>query len=420
MHTSETFSISFFIKKYKAKQNKAPVYARITVNGQRTELSTRLSVDMDNWNPGKGLARGSKDDVKQINTYLEQMRAELVRCYQEIKHANKPISSEAIKNKYMGIDDEQQYSLLFLLEYHNTHTAHTLEKGTLKNYHTTSKYCKLFLQEKYKRKDILLCELNYKFIADFEIWLKTKRPEKKHFKPCGHNGAMKHIERLNKMIHLAMKLDWIEKDPFIKFDSHIIRNDREFLTQEELERIEQKEFAVQRLHLIKDLFIFSCYTGASYQDVMNLTLESVTLGMDGMKWIYYKRWKIRNKVFTTVKVPLLPPALMIINKYKHHAGAIASGSLLPTISNQKLNAYLKEIADLCGITKNVTFHVARHTFATTVTLTNGIPVETVSSMLGHASLQTTQIYAKVVEEKVSHEMSQLMTKFKKTERLTGT
>lgn len=228
-----------------------------------------------------------------------------------------------------------------------------------------------------------------------------------------NNTVMKHIQRLRKMVTLAYKMEWIEKDPFIKFKPTYIKNEREFLSEEELQTIIEREFEIERLELVKDLFVFSCYTGLSYIDVMHLNENNITFGIDGGKWIITNRQKTNNKV----KIPLLPIAEELIHKYKGHIKTKKTKTLFPNISNQKLNSYLKEIADLCKIKKNLTFHIARHTFATTITLSNGVPIETVSKLLGHSKIATTQIYAKVIERKVSEDMEILQTKLKTLKKL---
>lgn len=218
-----------------------------------------------------------------------------------------------------------------------------------------------------------------------------------------NNGVMKHLERFRKMIRLAVKLAWMDKNPFEFFKLKMQKFDRGYLSNEELLAIEQKEFNIQRIQYAKDLFVFSCYTGMAYIDVIQLTPHNIILGMDGNHWIK----TIREKTDTSVNVPILPKAALIIEKYRNNPRSIARGTLFPVISNQKLNSYLKEIADLCKIESHLTFHLARHTFATSITLSNGVPIETVSKMLGHTTIRTTQIYAKVVEQKVSQDMAKL-------------
>lgn len=305
------------------------------------------------------------------------------------------VTSNLIKAHFLG-DEDGRHSLTDIINYHNDHMKSTLRLGTQKNYYTTHRYLFLFLKEKHRTTNMYLSELNYKFIIDFERFLR-------HQKSMGNNTVMKHIERLRKMVSLAYRMEWLDRDPFIKFKAKYEKKERTFLTKEELQRIEDKSFTIPRLQLIKDLFVFSCYTGLSYGDVMNLTLGNLCMGMDGKQWIHSKR----EKTSVPVKIPLLSKASNIIKKYEVHPNSTDKQTLFPTISNQKLNSYLKEIADVCRIKKNLTFHIARHTFATTVTLSNGVPIETVSKLLGHSKITTTQIYAKVIERKVSDDMQRL-------------
>ena len=285
-----------------------------------------------------------------------------------------------------------------------------LKWGTQKNYYTTQSYISKFLSKFYKTTDLYLRELDYHFIIKFEKYLRGYVPED-HQKPMGNNTVMKHIERFRKLINLSHKLGWIERDPFINFKAKFIKNERGFLSLEELQEIENKQFSIHRLELVKDLFVFSCYTSLSYIDVIHLTADNICIGIDGELWIYYKR----EKTTKPIRIPLLPKAMQIVEKYKSNRKSISQGSIFPKISNQKLNSYLKEIADVCGIKKNLTFHIARHTFATTVTLSNGMPIETVSKLLGHSRISTTQIYAKVIERKVSDDMQKLRTQFNEIE-----
>ena len=288
-----------------------------------------------------------------------------------------------------------------------------LSWGTMKNYYTTQKYLEKFLKEKKHKTDIFLNEINYKFVTDFEYYLKTYKPLD-HQKRLGNNGTMKHMERFRKMINVALKNEWMEKDPFKAYKLKFTRFERGYLTAEELEIIESKEFTIERLQEVKDLFIFSCYSGLAYIDTVSLTLANIMKGIDNTLWLITQR----SKTGTSVKVPLLPKATEIIDKYRNDIKCKAEGSLLPRMSNQRLNGYLKEIADMCGIKKNLTFHLARHTFATTVTLSNGVPIESVSKMLGHTKISTTQLYAKVVERKLSDDMLLLREKLAAKETIS--
>jgi site-specific recombinase XerD len=404
MKNVNTFGIQFVIRKHRIKDGEAPIYARITVNTNRCEISVKKRIHTDNWNNGKGMAKGKNPEISKLNSYLEQVRSQLTNYYQELVINKQAPTAEAIKNKFLGIEKSEQ-TLMCLIKYHNDRMDENLEWGTQKNYFTTEKYISMYLTDKLKKKDIPLSELNYRFINDFEYFMRKHQPTD-HQKPMGNNTIMKHIERLRKMINLAVKMEWIEKDPFIAHKAKFIKVQRGFLSQEELLRIENKEFGIERLQQVKDLFVFSCYKGLAYIDAINLKSADIRKGIDRGEWIF----TARQKTDVPVQIPLLSKASEIIEKYKDHIKTKSSGTVFPGISNQKLNSYLKEIADLCGIKKNLTFHLARHTFATTVTLTNGVPIESVSKMLGHSDIRTTQIYAKVVEMKISEDMAKLQNK----------
>lgn len=396
-----TLGIHFVLRINKIMNGLAPIYARITVNSKRCEVSIKRKISVDSWNSGKGMAKSSTIENKQLNSYLEQIRKMMVESYQDLVLSKQVITTEAIKNKFLGLDISDM-TLCKLIDYHNTNGKETLRWGTLKNYFTTQKYIILFLKEKYKTSDIYLKSLNYKFLVDFEYFLRKHSPVD-HQRPMENNTVMKHIERLRKMIKLAIKYEWLEKDPFIAFKQKFHRFERGYLSEEELKIIEEKEFSISRLQHVKDLFIFSCYTGLSYIDLIQLSPENIQIGIDKKYWLFTSREKTDNPV----RIPILPIAMDIISKYKNDPKALVYNRIFPPISNQKLNSYLKEIADLSQINKNFTFHLARHTFATTVTLANGVPIESVSKMLGHSKISTTQIYAKVVEKKLGEDMEKL-------------
>ena len=402
MDNKNTYSTAFLLRTAKAKKGKAPIYCRITVNGQRIEFSLKRSVSVTQWNNGR--VKGNDEEARTLKAYLKQVEAKLFEHYRNLLADNTLVTPETLKNAYLGLETEQ-YSLLELMDYHNNQLKDGLEWGTLKNYFTTQNYVKLFLEQRLRKKDIYLSQLSYQFITELEMYLRSYQP-KDHRKPMGNNTVMKHIERLRKMVNLAIKNEWLDKDPFHKFKLKFEKKDRGYLTQDELRRIEERDFRIERLNQTRDIFIFSCYTGLSYAEVYDLKPEHIVMGLDGERWIRGQRKKSKE----WYSVPLLPQALAIINRYKDHIIAQANGKVLPVYTNQKTNAYLKEIAFLCEIDKNLTYHLARHTFATTVTLANGVPIESVSKMLGHTSLRTTQIYAKVVEQKLSDDMKMLKGK----------
>lgn len=401
METINTFGIQFIVRRNKVRNGMLPVYARITVNSRRVEISLKQFILPENWNDSKGIARGNSPEIRQLNQYLTQVHSKFTECYRQIQLKSKTITAEAVKNLFLG-DDVKAFTLKKLIDYHNETMRGILAWGTLKNYFTTQKYIEKYLRERLKTSDINLTDLSYRFITDFEHYLRAYQPVD-HHKPMANNGVMKHLERLRKMITMAVKMEWLEKDPFERFQLKFHKTSREFLTSEELSSIESKKLSIERLSFVRDLFVFSCYTGLAYIDAISLKAENIAIGIDGEYWIT----TFRQKTTQPVRIPLLPKALDIVDKYKTHPKALYKGTVFPVISNQKLNSYLKELADLCSITKPLTFHIARHTFATTVTLTNGVPIETVSKLLGHTDIKTTQIYAKIVEKKVSNDMMQL-------------
>jgi len=383
----------------------------INLNGKRADFSSQLKIPQKSWDSNKSFPRKNTLQLKRICAQLEEIRMKLISIYQEQKLVNPNLSAKNVKEVFFGVRGEADNFLSDLLKYHKEKTKTTLAPGTLKNYGATEKYLKKFIKHKYKSDDIKLEDITSKFVFEFEYFLRTYEPLD-HHNPLSNNGVMKHMERFKKLVNLALKIEWIEKNPFRNFTPKFDKVEREFLTEAELNKIKEKDFG-KRLQQVRDIFIFSCYTGLSFIDVANLSEENIIIGMDGEKWISTHRQKTFSKVF----LPLLPQAEAILEKYKDNPQAQHRGVLLPAASNQKTNAYLKEIADICEIKKKLTFHIARHTFATTVTLTNGVPIETVSKMLGHTKLATTQIYAKVVENKIGTDMAALKQKLSSAEQI---
>ena len=401
---ANTFSVIFRLRKERLNEEKFPIYVRITINGKRIELATKQKIKLEDWNDQKGMAKTKREEFKVLNNYLEQMRASFVECYRDMTIRKQVINIDSFKKAYYG-EDENEITLNKLMVYHNQDMKDSIAWGTLKNYFTTQKYLQKYLKDRLKLLDINLKEINYKFVMDFEYFLKSFKPLD-HHKALSNNGTMKHMERFRKMINVALKNEWMEKDPFKAYKMKFTKYERGYLTANELERIEKKNFGFERLQYVKDLFVFSCYTGLAYTDAMQLTSTNLIRGIDGDHWLITSR----QKTGTPVKIPLLPKAKDIIEKYRNNPKSLNDGTLFPNISNQRLNGYLKEMADVCSIDKNLTFHLARHTFATTITLSNGVPIESVSKMLGHTKITTTQVYAKVIESKLSDDMKLLKQK----------
>jgi len=404
---SRTFDFLFYPKKPKDyKEGPVKLYLRITIDNKRSETAVALEVLPEKWKSGK--MKGNKEDARTFNTYLDTLKSNLYECHRYLLNSGANITAETLRNAFNG-KGERPRLLLEIFKAHNTNIEKLIgkdySKPTLTKYNTTLHHLESFLKWKYKISDINLANLTYEFLSDFEFYLKTQLG-------IGHNTTAKYIKNTKKIVTDCLKKKWIKDDPFAEFQIKTIETDPTFLLDYELAVIESKEFKIERLSNVRDLFIFSCYTGLAFVDVCGLTPGHVAVGIDGEKWIFTGRQKSN----VPSHIPLLPAALHIIAKYKDNPVAISKGKLLPMISNQKMNGYLKEIADLCGINKNLTYHVARHTFATTVTLTNGVPIESVSKMLGHKKIQTTQHYARILDKKVSNDMSALREKF--TPKLT--
>lgn len=296
--------------------------------------------------------------------------------------------------------NQQHYLLMEQFKHHNEQMKALVGKdyseSTLERYETSYKHTLHFLASKYKVSDIDITKLDYDFISNYEFWLKTVRN-------CDHNTTIKYLSNFKKIVNHCVRSGKLQRDPFLGFSMSKKEVERDVLTEDQLKRIAQESFKAERLALVRNIFLFCCYTGLAYADIHKLKQTEIVKGSDGGLWIIAKR----QKTNVTSRSPLLLPALEIIEKYKEHPQCKEKGKVLPVLSNQKLNSYLKEIADSCDIHFNLTFHIARHTFATTVTLSNGVRIETVSKMLGHRNLETTQHYAKILDKKISDDMKRL-------------
>jgi site-specific recombinase XerD len=405
MKTSQSFGVHFTIKKEKAKDGVTNVYASITVNKERIHFALKHYVKVDNWDKGHGGLKIKVPEAKESNAYLEQVKFTITTYYQQLQIAGKEVTPQLLKSMFLGEEIEETYSLSKLMDYHYETAAAALTWSTLKHYAVTRRYLEKFLREKRNTTDIRINDIDYKFIIDFETFLRNHKP-KDHQKPLNNNGVMKHLIRLRKMTTLALKLTWISRDPYKNYKFRYKKVETAFLNQKELNAIQDNDFAVDRLNLVRDLFIFSCYTGLSYIDLMNLKDANISLGEDGARWIKI----FRQKSNEPTNIPVLPIAQQILERYRNSDRAKITGTLFPLLSNQKVNSYLKEIGFMNGIRKVLTFGVARHTFATTVTLSNNVPIETVSKMMGHTKIATTQIYARVLLKKISDDMNVLREK----------
>ncbi len=404
MKTSHSFGVHFTIRKDRVKDGKVQIYACITINKQKCFIALKQKIELKYWDDRRGAGKGCRQEINVVNNYLEEVRHTIGTYYHDLQLKGKSIKPETLKNAFLGVSNNE-YTLKRLFNYHDETAKSILKWSTLKHYAVTQRYLLKFIQQAFKVPDIHLNEIDYRFIYDFEIYLRNHRPVD-HQKPMNNNGVMKHMIRLKKMIHLAIRVEWIAKDPFVNYKLKIVKVNREHLSEKELSTLENKDLRVERIEIVRDLFVFCSYTGLAYVDAISLNHDNLIQESDGDIWLR----KTRQKTNTLINTPLLPQAIRILKKYQFNQRAQLTNTVFPVISNQKVNAYLKEIAAICGINKNITFHLARHTFATTVTLSNGVPIETVSKILGHTKIATTQIYAKVLEKKISDDMMALKKK----------
>ena len=403
----KTFGLLFHLKKEnKNYDDQLTVYMRITVDGSYCEISTKRKCSSSSWNASAGRINGKSDQAKAFNSYLDTLQQKVFEAKRKLIETDKEISAESIKDLLLGRNKQRPQMLLEVFKYHNEQIAALVGQeyapGTLDRYQTSYRHTQSFLDWRYKLKDIDISKLNYEFISEYEFWLKSVRK-------CGHNTTIKYLSNFKKIIIRCIKNGWLQKDPFIGFNMTKKEVERTALTEYELELLETKKFHIQRLELVKNIFLFSCYTGLAYADVQKLKRSEIVIGIDGEKWIFTKR----QKTDSPSRIPLLPVALGILRLYEDDPQCKFRDRVLPVLSNQKMNSYLKEIADSCGINKNLTYHIARHTFATTVTLSNGVPIETVSRMLGHRNIKTTQHYAKILDRKISDDMMDLRQKYRR-------
>ena len=400
MRTNLTFSISFFVRKKKNSPELALLYVRITVNGRSKEISLKHDLPLEKWNQTAGKLQGGGAKGHLVNRKIETTRTRLHNIYEDLIKEERIITADTLKERYLG-NDVTHNTLAGLLDYHDEKMKKVLKYGTLKNYTTTANYLRDYVKKVHKSTDIYLKRIDYNFTLGFEEYLREK--------PSLHNnGVMKHMERFKKLMRLALHLEWIEKNPTLRFKLRFDRVDMVYLDKQELERVSNGQFERSALKVTRDIFVFCCYTGLAYADVRSLKEEHLRTGIDGRKWIYMRRMKTD----TQVRIPLLEEANAILERYRTHPKVDNQEILLPVCSNQKTNQYLRDIADALHIRKKLSFHAARHTFATTVTLANGVPIETVSKLLGHHKISTTQIYARVVDTKISNDIDVLRTKLR--------
>lgn len=402
-----TFYLSCYLKRSNAlKTGEAPIYLRITVNKQVAVVSLQGNVPPNLWDQAKERSRAKDKSAIELNNYINSAKAKITTIFRELELDGKPITAQLLKDMYLGnhVVEEIGRTLNEVHSEHNERCRKLLgveySQSTIYKFDTSLKYLQEFMTKELEMEDIPLKDINEDFIRKYELYLKTE-------KGCANNSAIKHLKIFKKITRIALLNDWLPKDPFvsIKFRQDEVHTD--FLTMLELEALMNKNIATKRLSQIRDVFVFCCFTGLAFVDVKNLKQEHIIKNSADEMWIRKSREKTNNMC----NIPLLNIPKSLLEKYKNDKDCQAKGQLLPVPTNQKMNAYLKEVADICGIEKRLSTHVARHTFATTITLANKVTMENVAKMLGHSSTRMTQHYAKVLDQSIMEDMMNVDSKF---------
>lgn len=395
-----SFGLIFFLKAPRHNEsNIRSVYFRITVDGIPKEASTRRQWDTERWNKKTERATGTKEDAKSLNFFLDSLTAKIHEIKSEIMYTGKPITSQKIMDHVMGritprarvLEEFQKHNDEMKALIGNGYTEATLERFNITKNHVTA-----FIKFKYNTSDFEFADLNFEFIKDFEFYLRTVRK-------CANNTTLKYISNFKKIVIRAIDKEIIIKDPFKNFKGKKTKIVKKPISAKELAELERREFSTDRLNAVRDIFVFQCYTGLAYIDAFQLRKADIKDGVDGNQWILSERQKTNS----TARIPLLPKAIEILEKYKDHPVCIKRGTVLPVSSNQKMNEYLKEIAALCGFPFTLNTHMARRTFGSTVTLNNNVPINVVKEMLGHSSVKQTESYAITEQATIGREMTLL-------------
>ncbi len=398
-----SFGINFFMKTPEKETSYRYIYLRITVDGVRKETSTKQKWDPNRWQQKSERATGNKEDARTINYYLDTLTLKIKQFAAELVQNNKPVTTQKLMDFVTG-KIAPKITVMQEFDLHNKEMLALVDKGeyaygTYQRFITAKSHIKEYLHFKYNLVDIDFRDLNYEFIKDYEFYLKTE-------KSCNNNTTVKYITNFKKIVLRALDKEIISSDPFSRYKGKKTKTNKKPLSATDLRTLEQHDFTVPRLEEVRDIFVFQCYTGLAYIDAFQLKPADIKIGIDGELWIMSARQKTNSET----NIPLLPKALEIIEKYRKHPLCRKRGCVLPVRSNQKMNAYLKEIADIVGITCQLNTHKARRTFGSTVTLANDVPIHIVKEMLGHQSVKQTEEYAITEQQSIGVKMRELKQK----------
>jgi len=399
MYSKLKISILLYLQRSRTnKQGKCPVRCRITYLGKRREFASGILINPSSWHSNKQKVHPLNLENEIINSSLSLIRQKINQAFLFLKLVGKEFDVDDIFDKYKGNKPKNQKTIMNVINYHNNRMQKLIGIDSTytswEKYLQTQKHIEGFLYHQYGKKDYPLTKLNEVFLHDFDYYLRTERRFKQ-------STIYKSIQRFRKMLKLALAMNYLKKDPFLLYKAKRYKKEIIYLTNDELSKLRQYSFAQKRLEQVRDMFVFCCYTGLAYREMANLKQSNIVRYIGNNLWIQMKRQKTGKQI----SVPVLPIALEILQEYMSEEG------LLPVISNQKFNSYLKEIAELVGLEKNLTSHIARKTFATTILLFNDVPMEIVSELLGHSDISVTaKSYGKVLQNKVNDHMSILIRK----------
>lgn len=404
-----TFRILFLARWELQKENgQVPLCVRITIDGERVKFSLKSEVSGKIWDPKSGRAKGQTKEAPQLNRYLDSIKGQMITHYHRLCEANEVVTATMVRDAFLGTDIKNNTLLTVFEEFNDRQEkliGIDLAQSTFNKYDLTYRRLKGFMKVKMRKSDILLCQVDRNFVMDFEAYLKIEYK-------LDTNSSEKLMRIFKRITTMCFKNGQMPKDPFCEHKLKKVKKDRGYLTKSELEKFIDFKPDNKRLEKVRDIFLFCCFTGFDYSTTAALTEKNIVTDDDGSLWIETQR----IKTGTPSKVKLLDIPLSILKKYELRRDG---NFLLPVMSNAKYNLYLKEIASICGTEKRVTSHLAWHTFATTVTYANGVSIESISKMLGHTKLSTTQIYARIVDKTVSNEMDKLATKLESTRFSVG-
>jgi len=398
MKSHSACNIAFYIRQSKSKRKDYKIFCCIKVSdtGPR-EISIPGNIKRDEWDLGKGRPKQNRDDLIQLSLFLDSVRAKLYSIYFEAQMKGYEVSATAIKKTYLG-QGEQDKTMLQLMDMAVQKYKSELAAGSLKNYAATRKYIAAFCQAKYATGDVSLKRLTYAFIDELKTFI-LSTPIRLN-DPCTNNGCMKHLERIKKIMTWAHEMRYIDRDVFLSYKIKKSRYESKYLRWDQLRVIELTVLHQPMLNLVRDIFVFCCYTGMAPADIQLLQPSQIYIGTDKIIWLDY----IRSKSKIKARVPLLRPALDLLEKYKLKKGDIIRKTAFPLVSNQNLNANLKIIGEICELGVSLNFYMARHTFATTIALLNGVPITSIKEMMGHERIDSTMIYIKIHAASVAQHM----------------